>query len=147
MLGGVLAQVVPSPHYRASVDLFTSSLTGDMTAGLSGYGQPHDAIGIAYKQNAVFVFRRRDNKTLETARAAVPSANILHLKIEVKQGNDYQFWFAADDGPWRELQERVAGADLPPWDLAVRAALICGGLPNKDAVFRHFRLENLNRNS
>lgn len=140
-IGAAIAHVVPDANYRASVALVTSSLSPDVTAGLTGYGSITNAIGISYRDGKVVVFRRREGKTQTTAQSQLVRARILHLRIAATGGNDFKFFYAADDGAWHELQERIAGASLPPWDLGVRIALTCGGSLNATATFRHFRLE------
>jgi beta-xylosidase len=139
-LEGMVARDVPSGDYTVTVEVDGRSLKKGVAAGLTAYGDRNNALGISLTIAGVNVWRRRKGVTQTTAMAAIPPAGIAHLRMVVKNGRDFQFSFSTDGSHWQDPKQTVAPDTLPPWDLAVRAALTCEGTAAGSARFSGFHL-------
>ena len=67
----------------------------------------------------------------------------LYLRASVNHGKDIVFSFSADGKKYIPLNDNpIDGFFLPPWDRAVRAALVSKGPSGSKAVFEEFALKN-----
>jgi hypothetical protein len=73
----------------------------------------------------------------------IPRGRVVYLRADVKNGKDISFSYSADGKKFTALNETpVDGFFLPPWDRAVRVALVSKGEKGQKAVFDNFSLKN-----
>jgi xylan 1,4-beta-xylosidase len=141
--GAILAQSPVRPDYTVEVGVDPRSLKAASSGGLAAYGNRENAIGIAIRNGAVYVWRRQKGAMHESSEIPCPNANVVYLRMTVHEGREFQFAFSTDRHQWRNVKEEVASKELPPWDLGLRVALTAGGTPDTAARFTKFRIEPL----
>lgn len=142
-------QTASDDPYAAAVLARTTTL-GDYTAtaavipqqgeaGLAAYGNPQNAIGISAGPEKITLWRREKNRTTVLAEAKRPVSPITHLRYVASDGKALRFSYSPDGHTWSDLPASgsVDGTYLPPWDLAIRVALVASGGP---ATFESIRI-------
>jgi xylan 1,4-beta-xylosidase len=67
----------------------------------------------------------------------------LYIRATVSNGKDIIFSYSSDGKKYTKVNENaVDGFFLPPWDRAVRVALISKGTSGTKGVFEEFALKN-----
>ncbi|HYH94678.1 family 43 glycosylhydrolase [Hyalangium sp.] len=137
VIGGVLARSSPSGSYTAIATLDTNGMPAGTVAGLSAFGDPENAIGVALNGSKVDLWRRRGNnhETLASLDAPAMPGGKLHLRVTARTGHMFQFAMRGDGAPWTNVGGEQNGDYLPPWDRAVRVALTAGGVAGASARF------------
>ena len=128
-------------NYVATTLVDTRGLKGGAVAGLSAFGDPENAIGVAVGGGKVVLWRREKNQheTLETRDA--PASQLVYLRMTAKNGDTFRFAVSGDGQSWTDIGQDVKGDYLPPWDRAVRVALTAGGAPRATGRFDWLRIE------
>jgi xylan 1,4-beta-xylosidase len=141
-MGGVLARSSPSGNYTAVAVLDRTGLGAEMVAGLSAFGDPENAIGIALHGSKVTLWRRQANKHEMLTRLDAPAATggKLHLRLTARMGHMFQFAVSPDGNAWTNVGGEQNGDYLPPWDRGVRVALTSGGATGASVKFDSLRI-------
>ena len=143
--GGAAETVIARPtltgDYTATVRIEDSRASGDAVVGVAAYGNPQNAIGISRRGPDVVVWMREKGAQKSLATTAVKPGPSLDLRIVATNGRRYRFAYSTDGREWRTLGDETEGGYLPPWDLAVRVALVVGGAPNAEGRFDWVRIE------
>jgi xylan 1,4-beta-xylosidase len=136
-IGGVLARSSPSGNYTAVAILDTAGITAGTVAGLSAFGDPANAIGIALHGSKVELWHRQRNnhQTLTSLDAPTAAGGKLHLRLTARTGHLFQFAVSTDGATWANVGDEQSGYYLPPWDRAVRVALTAGGATEASSRF------------
>ena len=87
----------------------------------------------------VWQTQKGERRTLATIQA--PAAPMLHLRLSAKDRTRFEFSVSHDGQTWKTVGG-AQGEYLPPWDLAVRVALLVSGQPGSSARFGGFKLES-----
>ena len=69
----------------------------------------------------------------------MPATELLHLRLSAQDRTRFEFAVSPDGRTWKTVGG-AQGEYLPPWDLAVRVALILSGEPGSSARFGTFTL-------
>jgi xylan 1,4-beta-xylosidase len=113
----------------------------DAAAGLAAIGDDDNAIGVAVENGRLKVSRWERGVETVAHTAALPYRKKVHLRMDVKNGNEIRFSYSAFGKNWKPLNPQpVDGSYLPPWDRAVRAGLTARGTAGQKAVFDSFNL-------
>jgi len=139
-LGAVLARSSTSGDYEATTVIDTRGLKLGAFAGLSAFGDPANALGVAVGEGKAVVWQREKNqqKTLAELGGVVwPS---VYLRMKATGGNRFQFDVSSDGREWKTVGETAEGGYLPPWDRSVRVALTVGGGVGAEGRFNSFRI-------
>jgi hypothetical protein len=136
----IVARPTLSGDYTATARIVAVATNGAM-AGIAAYGDNDNAIGMSRSGPSVVVWIREKGVQRTLASADVGSAASLELRIVATDGRRLQFAFSTDGREWRTIGEEADGGYLPPWDRAVRIALVAGGRPTADARFDWVRIE------
>lgn len=142
VLGGVLGRYTSAGNYTAEAVLEVASLTAGTAAGLSAFGDPENALGVALHAGKVELWRRQGNRheVLTTTDAPLTPAGKLHLRMVAKQGHLFQFSVSPEGTTWVNVGGELNGDYLPPWDRGVRVALTVGGTVGASARFDSLRI-------
>ena len=140
-IGAVVARSTTLGNYVATTLVDTRGMKRGVLAGLSAFGDPENAFGVAVGGGKVVFWRREKNKheVLETKDA--PASPLLYLRMTVKNGDSFRFAVSANGQDWTDVGTELEGDYLPPWDRAVRVALTAGGAPGASAKFDWLRIE------
>jgi xylan 1,4-beta-xylosidase len=135
VLGAVLARQIRAGDYVAETTLDARNLRPGMTAGLSAYGDAENALGLAFNNGKVIVWRREKNQHSVVSSTDAPASANLRLRMTAREGHLYRFALSDDGRNWKEVGDELEGSYLPPWDRGVRVALTAGGAQRTAARF------------
>ncbi|WP_438030097.1 family 43 glycosylhydrolase [Sorangium sp. So ce233] len=138
-----LGAVVGRPTLRGDHEATTEvSVEPDVQAGLAAYGDGNNAVGISVGSGKAAVFRLANSASELVAETSAPAR--AQLRMTVANGHLFRFAIRAHGGaawaPVGGVVDSEAGADLPPWDRGVRAALFAAGPVGAVARFASFRM-------
>lgn len=138
--GAYIGRSVMARHYDARVTLQRNSTA---EAGLALVGDDKNMVYASVVKNKVrLVQLKKDRETL-LAETNVPAGTSLVLKVEVSHNTSVRFMYSADGTAFTTLNaEPVDIAFLPPWDRAVRVALLAKGPATQQAFFKKFIMKN-----
>jgi hypothetical protein len=136
-IGGVIARSCTSGDYTAITEVDTSGQAAGTSASLSAFGDPGNAIGLAVVDGHAVLWRMQKGQRTELARSEALPGSRVHLRMNATGGALFQFSFSHDGNDWKSIGEAVDCSDLPPWDRAIRIALIGSG---GEARFTSFKI-------
>ncbi|WP_114778593.1 family 43 glycosylhydrolase [Botryobacter ruber] len=141
-IGTMLGQRTKAGDYTATAALDCRSLPRGTRAGLSAFGDPNNAIGIALQNDSIVLWQVKRKEASELARVAAPPQETLQFKLTVQQGHKLTFAWSGDGYSWNELNNGapVDGSFLPPWDRGVRVGLSAKGPASTAATFNWFKI-------
>ncbi|HWR51941.1 MAG TPA: glycoside hydrolase family 43 protein [Bryobacteraceae bacterium] len=118
-LEGVLAKA------PTAMDYFARTVV-EGSGGIAAWGDARNATGLTLSGGKLTLWRRDkgDEAVLATAET---TAQRVHLRFQSTGGNRFAFSYSEDGQKWTDLEPSVDGDHLPPWDLAVRIALVGPG--------------------
>ena len=139
-IGAVLAWSTTAGDYEATTVIDTRGLKLGAFAGLSAFGDPANALGLAVGEGKAVLWQREksQHKTVaETGGVIWPS---VYLRLTASGGDRFQFAVSSDGVTWKTVGASADGAFLPPWDRSVRVALTVGGVVGAEGRFNSFRI-------
>ena len=139
--GGYLGTKTYTDDYEADVVIERRISSGE--AGLAVVGDDENLVSATLAGNRIVVRKiERDEETIILTKD-VPSSERLYLRARVANGKEISFFASRDGKAYAPINEQpVDGFFLPPWDRAVRVALISKGGRRAKAVFDDFILKN-----
>lgn len=139
--GAFLGMKTLTEDYEVNVAVVANGSTAE--SGLALVGDEKNFVAATVNKNRLTVRKvERDKETVIEERS-LPRAKTIHLRANVKDGKDILFFYSTDGKKYLPLNETaVDGFFLPPWDRAVRAALVSRGEKTQKAVFDEFILKN-----
>jgi xylan 1,4-beta-xylosidase len=147
----VAARPTLAGSYIATTVLDAASITPGARAGLAAFGNRDNLLAITVErpQRAaeppartallVTVWRRQKGNEATLTTDTFDSRGMVHLQLKATDRTRFQFAVSSDGRNWKTLASDTEGSFLPPWDLAVRAALLVAG-PDASAAFDTYRL-------
>jgi beta-xylosidase len=139
--GIFLAQKTYTADYNAAVTIYTDP--SKAAAGLAIVGDEKNLISATYKNGKLSVWKLQNDKASTIVERSVPAKEKIHLRVDVANGKDITFSYSTDGKKFEKLNANaVDGFYLPPWDRAIRVALLAKGPTNQKAVFDNFILDN-----
>jgi beta-xylosidase len=152
----IAARPTLAGSYVATAVLDAASITAGARAGVAAFGNRDNLLAITVERPTgsgelqapnmlrVSVWRTQKGQPSTLATDTVESRGMVHLRLEATDRTRFQFAVSADGQNWKTLASDAEGGYLPPWDLAVRAALLVAG-PDASATFGAYKLENVPR--
>jgi xylan 1,4-beta-xylosidase len=146
----IAARPTRDANYTATTAVDVASIAPGARAGLAAFGNRDNAIAVTVERAGeaatgtpltVVVWQTQKGQRRTLATTEVSTAPLLHLRLSAKDRTRFEFAVSPDGQAWKT----VAGAEgeyLPPWDLAVRVALLVSGQSASSARFGSFRLES-----
>jgi beta-xylosidase len=139
--GAFLGQKTYDGDYEADVVISMSPSSAE--AGIALVGDEKNFVCASVKSNRMRVRKVENEKETILLERDVKRGEILHLRAAVLKGKDIVFSFSSDGKKFTQLNSpAIDGFFLPPWDRAVRVAVISKGKPTEKAVFDSFTLKN-----
>lgn len=137
----VIARPTLSGEYTATARLAGFPASDEAMVGLAAYSNAQNALGMSRRGTSVVLWMREKGVERSLASAEVGAGASLELRMVATRGRRFQFAYSVDGREWRSLGEETEGGYLPPWDLAVRVALVVGGAPAVEGRFDRVRIE------
>lgn len=139
--GAYLGTKTYAGSYTADVVIDRRASTSD--AGLGLVGDDKNLVFATTTGDQLVVRKIERDKEVVIGRKSIPVSEKLYLRASVANGKDISFYFSTDGKNYAPLNEQVVdGFFLPPWDRAIRVALVSKGQPRTKAVFDDFVLKN-----
>jgi beta-xylosidase len=139
--GSFLGMKTLTGNYEVSVVVHINESTAE--SGLALIGDEKNFVSATIDQKRLVVRRVEDDKETIVEQRAKPGSAKIHLKMRVQNGKDILFSFSDDGEKFTPLNDApIDGFFLPPWDRAVRAAVVARGEKTQKAVFDDFMLKN-----
>jgi xylan 1,4-beta-xylosidase len=139
--GAFLGMKTYSGNYDVEIVVDTKQTTSE--AGLGLIGDEKNFVTATLKDNRLVLRKVEADKEIVVAEKSFRPSQKLHVRAEVKNGKDISFFFSADGKHFTKLNKTsLDGYFLPPWDRAVRAALVSKGESSQKAFFDSFILKN-----
>ncbi len=147
----IAARPTRSANYAATTVVEVGSIVSGTRAGLAAFGNRDNVLAVTVERAGasapdaaltvvVWQVQKGERRTLATTQ--VPDTPLLHLRLSAKDRTRFEFAVSPDGRTWRSVGGGE-GEYLPPWDLAVRVALLVSGQPAASARFGAFRLDLL----
>jgi len=143
LIGAVVARSTTSGDYEATTVVDTHGLKLGAFAGLSAFGDPANALGVAVGEGKAVVWRRESDHPKTVAEMNDVIWPSVYLRLTARGGNRFQFALSPDGRDWKTAGETAEGGYLPPWDRSVRVALTVGGVVGAEGRFNSFRITPL----
>ena len=128
----VLARSVTSGDFAAETEIGLPA-AGSM-AGLGAWGDGGNHVTMEVRDGKATVVRTEGGKRTVLAEAPLPPGTRLRLRLTMTGGRRLRFAASPDGEAWSPVGESDGGY-LPPWDRAIRTALVAEG----EAAFVRFR--------
>jgi beta-xylosidase len=139
-VSAVIARSTTSGDYEATTVIDTRGLKLGAFAGLSAFGDPGNALGLAIGEGKAAVWQREKNRHRIVAELNDVTWQSVYLRLTATGGNHFQFAVSPDGLRWKTVGETAEGGYLPPWDRSVRVALTVGGVVGAEGRFNSFRI-------
>ena len=147
----IAARPTRGANYTATTVVEIASIAPGASAGLAAFGNRDNAIAVTVGRDkgetpggpltvVVWQVQKGERRTLATTQ--VPDTPLLHLRLSASDRTRFEFAVSPAGRTWTSVGGGE-GEYLPPWDLAVRVALLVTGQPTSSARFGAFRLESL----
>jgi beta-xylosidase len=139
--GVFLGQRIFTADYQAEVTVLRTSSKAE--AGLALVGDEKNLIAVSVRSNTLTVWKLENDKATILGEQTIAFGEKIRLRVRVKNGKDVSFSFSLDEKAFTNVSESpVDGFYLPPWDRAVRVAILSKGKPDTKAAFDDFVLDN-----
>lgn len=139
--GAYLGTKTYSGNYDA--DVIIDRRASSSEAGLALVGDEKNFVSVTLAGNRLVVRKVESDKETVIKSRRVSAFAKLYLRASVNDGKNIVFSFSADGKKYITLNDNpIDGFFLPPWDRAVRAALVSKGPSGSKAVFEEFALKN-----
>src|SRR5690242_13610530 len=139
-VGAVVARSTTSGDYDATTVIDAHRLKLGAIAGLSAFGGPGNAIGLAVGEGKAVVWQREKGRHKMLAELNDVTWPSVYLRLTATGGNHFRFAVSSDGREWKGIGETAEGGYLPPWDRSVRVALTVGGVVGAEGRFDSFRI-------
>ncbi|WP_082125930.1 family 43 glycosylhydrolase [Silvibacterium bohemicum] len=137
-LGAIVAQTLPSPSFRVTVEVSPGS--SEALASIAVLGSARDAVGIGIQHGALVQWRRDHGRWVKLAVSPLPNQANVFLGIAMQGERHLNTVWSQDGKRWQSLGKILKVDSLPPWDTGLRVGLACGGNGGGFATFQHFSL-------
>jgi hypothetical protein len=145
----IAARPTRAATYTATTVVDVASLGSAAGAGLGAFGNRDNVLAVTVERpdgntsggaSTVVVWQTQKGERRTLATVPAGPTEQLYLRLAAKDRTRFEFAISPDGRNWKV----VGGGDgeyLPPWDLAVRVALLVTGQAGSSARFGTFRLE------
>ncbi len=132
--------IVPNYKVVASVHRKKSS----SAAGISLVGDEKNHVAAYINGNFIELVQTKEGKDSVLLTHPLPHSKKGYLMMQVANGKDISFFFGKNRNSFMQLNRQpINGAYLPPWDRALRVALIVKAAGKGKAVFDRFEMEGV----
>ena len=138
--GAFLGQKIVTADFKAVITLFPKQSKAE--SGLAVVGDDKNMIAMTVTRNEISLWKLQDGEKFIIREQTINSKDSLRFRVEVKDGKEIDFFYGSNGEDFQKFNVNIVdGAYLPPWDRALRVALISRGRPTATALFDQFVLE------
>jgi xylan 1,4-beta-xylosidase len=139
--GAFAGQKIFTGDYEAETLVQLKSSSAE--AGLALVGDEKNFVSASVFGNKLSVKSVEAGKEKIVSEATIKPTDKIHFRLKVREGKNIVFSYSIDGEKFIALNKApVDGFFLPPWDRAVRVALLAKGKTSTGAVFENFKLKN-----
>ena len=154
----VAARPAPDGSYTARAMVDVTSLEPGVRAGIAAFGNRDNLLAITVQRPdvaaadragepvTVTVWQTQKGQTRTRLTEWIGAGDRVYLQLNATDRTRFDFAVSTDGKQWKPVVAEADGGYLPPWDLAVRVALLVAGAPNSAARFGMFELRTSSRN-
>ena len=147
----IAARPTLAGSYVATVVVDAASISAGARAGVAAFGNRDHLLAITVERPAgarerrtpqslqVTVWRTQKGQQTTLTTDTLDNLRLVHLQVSATDRERFKFAVSSDGKNWKTLASDTEGGYLPPWDLAVRAALLVTG-PDTSAAFDTYTL-------
>jgi xylan 1,4-beta-xylosidase len=145
----IAARPTLAGSYVATAVVDASSISAGARAGLAAFGNRENLLAVTVERPTgapgaadglrVSVWRAQKGKETPLTDDTLDNLRLVHLQVSATDRERFKFAVSSDGRNWKTLASDTEGDYLPPWDLAVRAALLVTG-PDASAAFDAYTL-------
>jgi xylan 1,4-beta-xylosidase len=139
-LAAVLAHPALSADYAATTVIDTAHLSAGTAPGLALVADLQNAVGLSAGHASLVLWRRDGGHYQILAETNAPAGSDSQLRVQVTNGNQFQFAASADGKMWQSVGQGLLAGNFPPWDRGVCVGLTVAGPGNAEARFKSFQL-------
>jgi beta-xylosidase len=150
----VAARPTLAGDYTATAAIDAASIGPGERAGLAAFGNADNLLAVTVERErprqgrgaalTVSVWRRQKGEQTTLATDTIGAGGTIRVRLDARDRTRFQFAVSTDGREWKTVAADADGAYLPPWDLAVRVALLVSG-KNASAAFDSYSLESADR--
>jgi xylan 1,4-beta-xylosidase len=140
-IGAMMGWSTTVGDYQATTQLDAAKLAKDTIAGISAYGDNENALGMGVQNGKLIIWKREKNNHEVVSTTDAPKSAPLYLRMTARMGHVFTFAVSRNGRNWQDIDAKLYGEYLPPWDRGVRVALTTGGAANATARFGFLRIE------
>jgi hypothetical protein len=134
-----LARKTLTEDYSSEVTLIRKA--SDAAGGLSIVGDEKNMISLIVEKDRVYILKFENDKKEILYETKILSSDRLTLKVNVLEGYKILFSYGNEIGKFNPVnKDAIDGTYLPPWDRALRVALVAKGEKGQKVVFDNFLL-------
>lgn len=140
ILSAMITQPATSGSYVATTRINLAGMLKGALAGLSAFGDPENAVGVAVAGDGgirVWQMLNKGQRTVATVKAGGAAAQAVSLRMTAKDGVRYKFAYSFDGKAWTPLGDEMDGSHLE----SIRIALTSGGVAGAVGKFEWLRIE------
>lgn len=139
--GAFLGQKTKSGDYEATVQI--KAKKSSSAAGIGAIGDDDNTVSALLQNGRIKIVQRKVGKDSVLLDKEAGAGRKPYLQMQVRNGKDITFLYSKNEKNFAVLnQTPLDGSFLPPWDRAVRVAVLSKGTPDKRAVFKRFELSS-----
>ena len=147
----IAARPTLAGSYVATAVVDAASVSAGARAGLAAFGNRDNLLAITVEHPTgagdprppdvlrVNVWRTQKGQQTTLTTDTLDNVRLVHLQVSATDRARFKFAVSSDGKNWKTLASDTEGGYLPPWDLAVRAALLVAG-PDASAAFDTYTL-------
>ena len=138
--GAFLGQKILTADFKATTTLFPEQSKAE--SGLAIVGDEKNMIGLTVIRNKISLWKLQDSEIHIIKEQTISIIGNISIQAVVRNGKDIDFFYSANGEDFQKFNVNVVdGAYLPPWDRAIRVAVIARGSATTTALFDNFVLE------
>jgi xylan 1,4-beta-xylosidase len=137
--GSFVGQKTLSTDFEAQTIILPVHSSAETGIGL--VGDENNMIAASFKNNTIRLWKLEEGKETIIAEKSVKPTGQLRMKIDFNGAEDVTFYYSTGQ-KFLLLGPVVNGFFLPPWDRAIRVALLARGDSSQQSTFDNFIMVN-----
>ena len=126
-----------------------ASLAPGTRAGVAAFGNRDNLLAVTVERPekpaaggalTINVWQKQKGQSTTVATQSISAGDHVYLQLKAMNRTRFDFAVSPDGKSWTTVAAQAEGGYLPPWDLAVRVAMLVSGPPGASARFGRFAL-------
>ncbi len=149
----VAARPASSSSYTATAMVEIASLATGTRAGVAAFGNRDNLLAVTVERPekpaaaaggalTINVWQKQKGQSTTVATQSISAGDHVYFQLKAMNRTRFDFAVSPDGKSWTTVAAQAEGGYLPPWDLAVRVAMLVSGPPGASARFGRFAIVN-----